>query len=338
LADVQAESLATLGILPNRTLEARRESLNAAIEIAEKAGLLATAARAHLNIGGYLQELGEMPAALQHVQQARLLAHHIGMTAWEHNFASAVGEFCLEIGDFGRVEQTLVDLRQLEINLPDPASAAMETNLLQVQLCRARGEWDTAINLCQKYFEDARQKDDSKHSLALQMILVQIHLEKDEFEAAHAILKEIVDEFIAAITDEKPWALLLMCFTYIGLGQLEQAHRQIEEITSFGKTDPSPRVKMIQAWADARLAVAEKLWDAAFAGYDTFYGIASQASLRLRQANIREEWAGALALRNEPGDLPRAREMMREAITLFEQMNAPQYVTRLRGKLRKMTG
>jgi hypothetical protein len=60
--------------------------------------------------------------------------------------------------------------------------------------------------------------------------------------------------------------------------------------------------------------------------------------MRWHQARIREEWARALALRNEPGDLPRAREMMREAITLFEQMNAPQYATRLREKLRKMVG
>jgi tetratricopeptide (TPR) repeat protein len=157
LADVQAETLATLGILPNRTCQARRESLTAAIEIAEKAGLLATAARAHLNMSGFLQEVGEMPAALQHVQQARLLARHIGITSWEHSFASTVAEFSIEIGDLGRVEQTLAEMRQLETSLPEPVPAALITTIIQLQLCRARGDWETAKDLYQQSIETARR-------------------------------------------------------------------------------------------------------------------------------------------------------------------------------------
>jgi hypothetical protein len=99
-----------------------------------------------------------------------------------------------------------------------------------------------------------------------------------------------------------------------------------------------PHYLLTRAWAEARLAVTEKRWDAAFSAYETFYTVVSRAGMRWHQARIREEWAQSLALRNEPGDLPRAREMMREAITLFEQMKAPQYVTRLREKLRQVTG
>ena len=338
LADVQAESLATLGILPNRTPEARRESLTAAIEIAEKAGLLATAARAHLNIGGYLQEMGEMPAALQHVQQARLLAHHIGITSWEHSFASAVVEFCLETGDLDRAEQSLADMRQLETGLPDPAPAALITNLLHFQLSRARGDWDTAIGLYQQYIEATRQQADPKVVAALEITRAEIYLEEDNFEAAEQILRAVAKKYTEALPIEKLVLQLMLCFVNIGLGQLEQAHRQIDEIAASEGTSPSPRYLTMRAWAEARLAVAEKRWEAAFAAYGTYYSVVSQAGMHWHQARIREEWARSLALRNEPDDLPRAREMMREAITLFEQMNAPQYAARLREKLRKMAG
>jgi len=338
LADVQAESLATLGILPNRTPEARRESLNAAIQIAEKAGLLATAARAHLNLGGFLQEMGEMPAALKHVQQARLLAHHIGITSWEHNFASAVVEFCLETGDLDRAEQSLADMHQLELSLPDPAPASLITNLLHFQLFRTRGDWDTAIGLYQQYIEETRQQDVAKLTASLQITRAEIFLEEDDFEAADQIMREVVKDFSEALPIEKLVLELMQCFVNIGLGRLEEAHRQIGEIVALEGASPSPRYRVMRAWAEARLATAEGRWEEAFSAYDTYYKVVSQAGMRWHQARIREEWARSLALRNEPGDLPRAREMMSEAITLFEQMNAPHYGARLREKLKKMVG
>jgi hypothetical protein len=151
-----------------------------------------------------------------------------------------------------------------------------------------------------------------------------------------------VKEFTTTIPIEKLGMLLLVCFVNIGLGQLEQARRQIDEIVSIGEasggTNPLPYYLVTRAWAEARLAVAEKRWDAAFTAYETLYNVASRAGMRWHQARTREEWAQSLALRKEPGDLPRAREMMREAITLFEQIKAPQYATRLREKLRKVTG
>jgi len=342
LADVQAESLATLGILPNHPSEARRESLNEAVEIAEKAGLLATAARAHLNMSAFLQEVGELAAALQHVQQAREQAHHIGNTSWEHSFAATVVDFCLETGDLARAEQTLADMRQLEIGLPDPAPAALTTNILHAHLCRVRGEWDAAISLYNQYIEEANQLADPKLVAALQVNQVDVLLEIEDYAAANQILQEAVKKFTTAIPIEKLGVLLLLCLVNIGLGQLEQAHRHLDEIISIGEANgganPSPRFVAMRAWAEARLAATERRWDTAFPAYDTCYGIASRAGMRWHQARIREEWAQSLVLRNEPGDLPRAREMMREAIRLFDQMKASANIARLREKLRQMQG
>jgi tetratricopeptide (TPR) repeat protein len=336
LADVQAETLATFGILPNRSPEARRESLNAAIEIAEKAGFHATAARAHFNMGGFLLEAGELPAALQHAQQARLLAHHIGITSWEHSFTSAVVEFYFETGDLDRAEQTLADMRQLEASLPDPTPASLTTSLLQSELYCVRGDWDTATRLAQQHIGEARQQADPKLAIGFQLIQAEIYLAQENYEASRQILHEVVKVYKASTPVDKLLVLLMMLFTYIGLDELEPAHHQIDEIISLTKTYPSPRTLMMRAWAEARLAVAERQWEAAFSAYTTCYNLAKQTSVFWRQASIREEWARSLVLRNEPGDLPRAREMMQEAITIFEQMHAPEYVARLREKLEKM--
>jgi tetratricopeptide (TPR) repeat protein len=336
LEDVQAETLATLGILPNRTSEERRESLTAAVELAEKAGLLATAARAHLNMSGFLEEMGEATGALQHAQQARLLAHHIGIISWEHTFASAMLGFYLAVGDLERAEQTLADLRQLVTSLPDPVPAVFNNNLLHIQLCRVRGDWDTAIRLYEQYIDDARQQPDPKMAAIFQVVRVEIALEQEDYETANQLFQEAIKEFAEALPIEKLEVHLVICFVNIGLGQLDQAHLEAEEIAKLAGTSPSPRFQMMHTWAEARLAVAEKRWEAAFKAFENFYRIVSQAGMRWHQAIIHEEWARALAQRNEPGDLPHAREMMREAITGFEQIHASPYVARLREKLRKM--
>jgi len=48
---------------------------------------------------------------------------------------------------------------------------------------------------------------------------------------------------------------------------------------------------MMRNWPEARLAVTERRWEAAFAAFDTCYSIVSQAAMRWHQARIREEWA-----------------------------------------------
>jgi tetratricopeptide (TPR) repeat protein len=173
-------------------------------------------------------------------------------------------------------------------------------------------------------------------AIGFQLIQAEIYLAQENYPASSQILQEVSKVYTASTPVDKLLVLLMMLFTYIGLGELEQAHRQIDEIISLVETYPSPRTLMMRAWAEARLAVAERQWKAAFSAYNTCYNLASQTSVFWRQASIREEWARSLALRNEPGDLPRAREMMQEAIAIFEQMHAPEYVARLREKLEKM--
>jgi hypothetical protein len=168
------------------------------------------------------------------------------------------------------------------------------------------------------------------------MTQAEILMEQKDFEAAAQMLNEIGQIYTPSHPIEKLGVLLLMCFVNTGLGQLEQAHQQLNEINSIGELDCSPRYLMMRAAGEARLAAAEKCWDAAFSAYGTCHSIASQAGLRWHQALIRSEWAQALAQRNEPGDLPHARAMMREAMALFEQMTAFPYVARLQEKLSQM--
>ena len=57
---------------------------------------------------------------------------------------------------------------------------------------------------------------------------------------------------------------------------------------------------------------------------------------RWYRAQTLREWAEAHLARGEAGDRERAIELLREALGLFETMNAPKYAERVRGQLKEL--
>ena len=60
------------------------------------------------------------------------------------------------VGRAGRAQQTLDEMRQMEVYLPDSAPTRLTANILQAHLYQMLGEWDAALGLYQEYIEEAR--------------------------------------------------------------------------------------------------------------------------------------------------------------------------------------
>ena len=139
-------------------------------------------------------------------------------------------------------------------------------------------------------------------------------------------MQVVVKEHKPILPIENLRVVLLTGLVQIGLGNMEQAHLKIEEmrtiIETSGGANPSPSYLAMLSWAQARLAVAEKRWEDAFAAYEDFYNTVNRASMRWQQAYILDEWAQARVLRGDPGDLPYAREQVRDAINRLKKSAA----------------
>jgi len=336
LMDVQAESLATLGILPNHPAEARRQALEQAIEIAEKAGLLATAARAHLNLGGYFQETGEIDSSLQHCQRARELAHRMGMASWESNFAISYADIAIEAGEFSAAERVLAELPQLHSLLVEPGRAAAEAyvKFLNANLLIRKGEWDDAIQLITQCLAECGQLPDPKLPAVGRIYLAEALMEKGENAAAEPVLLEALKALSKAPETDQLTVLCTLANLEVKQGQMDKARQYLAEAYRMAGEKPVERVRALLAWSEANLAAAEQRWAEASEKYEVIAGLLKHMNLRWHAARIQAEWAEMLARSNEPGDLQRAREMMSDAATRFEQLGVPKYAALMRAQLR----
>jgi hypothetical protein len=75
----------------------------------------------------------------------------------------------------------------------------------------------------------------------------------------------------------------------------------------------------------AQIAGAEGRWAEALAAYEAATAIHARYGARWYWVRWLLDWAEAHAARGEPGDLERARELLRDAQTAFQEMGIRRY-------------
>ena len=139
-ADVQADTLTTLGILPNQSVEDVLRSLNRTVEIAEANNLLEIASRAHHNLGAMKSNLlGDQQAELDHYMKASDLDRKRGDGKEElFNLVSAA-LILNTLGDFAEVENKLPVLESLLSNIPESGPSQRSVNGVKFGLLISQG-------------------------------------------------------------------------------------------------------------------------------------------------------------------------------------------------------
>ena len=147
---VQAEALATLGLLSDQPPEAAFAALSKATELAESAGLLSQAARAHMNLAALMATaLPDFEAARDHYRRAAELHRLRGNIAGEQLGLGGMAGVLLELGDFDEVQKTLPLMSQLLNELADPGPGAFHIRFNEALLRRGRGELAEAVRMLQ---------------------------------------------------------------------------------------------------------------------------------------------------------------------------------------------
>jgi tetratricopeptide (TPR) repeat protein len=171
LTEVQADTLATLGILPNQTYEERVQYLRRAVELAESAGLLATASRARFNLGGQLLDAGEIQSARANLIKAYDHARHMGNTSWMFSYLISVCNTCVELGDFDTTRKYLSDARSLRETIPSPTPSAFETDLVEWIILDMQGEWELVAEPVSAFLDSSTSLPGSSYVERAKMIL-----------------------------------------------------------------------------------------------------------------------------------------------------------------------
>jgi predicted ATPase len=332
LVDVQAETLTTIGILPSESAGEAQRALRRAIELAESAQLLMTAARAHFNLAGQLQDAGDPRGARDHFVRARQLARQMGMAAWEMDYLSHSLNLSLNLGDLDVVEAELPGLRELQKSAIPSYWAAQMPRLLEAVLFYYRGDFARALEILRLSQTELLQQNDRKFIHEVHGVIIQVELSQNHFEAA----ERLVEETLALNTEDEANEVFfhaMLCLARVGQGRLAEAQAAWETARQLIGDEKHLFKEGVLRWAEARLRAAERRWPEAMAAFDQTLQIVQRVGWRWYTARIECEWAEVYLARGEPGDHERAVVLLTEALSEFGAMRIPYFATQTRERL-----
>lgn len=332
--DAQARALTTLAVFfraagePDQAMTA----FTRAITLAESAGLLSVAMTTHNNLGDFLvNEVGDLQAGLEHVLRALSTSRRMGIVANEFFYLRHATNIELQLGDLASASANLPILRQLARALPNPDSHLL--GAVEAEFWRYAGEEQQAVCRLRECQADLRQRGNQFRLYSVNLDLAETLFEMGEWEEAGRTLSEampIGDEMEGKVTSR-----CLLSAVRAHEGRIEDARRLLAEAQA-AFPQPGPVDMAALSRAKARLATAEKEWSEAFAAFEVTAGAEARMGKRWYRAQTLREWAEAHLARGEAGDRERAIELLREALGLFETMNAPKYAERVRGRLKEL--
>jgi tetratricopeptide (TPR) repeat protein len=333
---VQAESLTTLGVLPGQQEKVALSVLTRAVELAESAGLLRQAARAHNNLAA-LMGWSDAQGARSHFLRAAELERQRGAVVSElFSTSNAIGMAGI-LGDLATAEAELRSMRQLLDTVHNPGQTESQYGYMKAALLRYRGKVTDAIELLRPLHAERRAVGDLQNLSFAAIALADALLELGETEEAEAALCEAISVGDQGIGYGGVVPRCTLVVHHANQGETAEARRLLSEAREKAIDSGSRATDLdFLSWAEAHLAAAEGRWSEALSAFEAAADGAARWGARWLRARLLQEWAEAHLLRGERGDRERARELLQRAQAEFEAMGVPIYAAQIEERLKQI--
>ncbi len=337
--DVQADSLSTLGLLLEDTPDEAIAALTRAVDLAEAAGLLDIAFRAHINLGSAVRNFrDDLPGCRKHFMRSAEVARQRGALQEEIFALSAVASLLLHAGEMDELEPLLNEMDRLQGSMPARGQVSRQVDYLRALVMMMRGRYAESLETIRELRRDAAQRGDLVTRADLSESLVSIILEMHDLglpcdldEVETIASEEMAGPVSGKMTDLRTWFNLLLSRLYMYRGNLDQAARQLEEARRL-VPHGHPQFKVLLAVADLEVYRARgdlsSLW--------SLFEVVRESQKKIfvyYYGRAMERWAQVGLERGEPEDLERAQVLLLEAIDLFTRIKNPVVLNRLQGLL-----
>lgn len=340
LVEVQAESLTTLGLLPNQTPDDMQIAFERAIALAETHQLWATAARAHFNLAGNIYEHSEPRRARDHYERARQHAQQMRMAAWELDYTIQIVGTSLSLGELERAQTELEYFRELQKTAPPQAWAVYLRHLNEAVLTYFYGHAPEALAMlraskAELLAQSGLQVREQKFIHEFNSVLIQTLI----YEKQYGEIENLVSESLALVEQgveaNHVFFNATKCITLAWQGRWAEAQHaltQAEEPLPAQHSSPGKiRFQQILVlWAKTHMALADKRWTEALTLFEASDKVFCQLGWRWYAARTKIEWAQTHLARRELGDQEQASALLTGAIAEFEAMRIPYFATQAR--------
>jgi len=331
--EVQAEALSTLGILLRKWPEKALPYLLRSAELAESAGLLFAASRAHVNLGSaYVGMVGEAERGLRHLWRACELARQAGGRGMEAHALFAVLGMSLRLGQLDTIEREMPRLRLLLQEVEPGVVAPYIDGLVEAGVLQVRGEWPAAIARYQQVLAEAGAQDDGESQANALFGLLSIGLELDDRERVAAALEQA-----AALPQKAAYFEVLVHAARATLearqGRLEEAQSALAQAEAQLEASNLTVIQVEVERSRAEVLQAAGHPTEAIAALEQAVELAGGLGMRGSQGLLLRDLAAAYLARGEPGDRERAHGRWTEAVEILEAIGATGPAEQVRGMM-----
>lgn len=338
LVDVQADTLATLGILPNIPRDEARQAMVRSVELAEANGLFTIAYRAHNNLSDVLIKNGDVSAARAHHARSRELAQKVGSIDWEYIQLGRVVNLSIMMGDFAAVRSGVEALNAMEHAVANRKYYGLQREVIEARLDSVLGNLEKAREGYINLLELEKKTPEDEFRLHLLIELADLALQLGNPAEARAWLDEG-----AALDIKEPFLDLvdsrcLLVEINIHMDDLEEARRNLSEARERVGSPADLMEEFDLKWAEAKLSSAEGNHEQALLNYADLEQLTLRIGLQWIRGRVLVWWADALIQRGKTGDLKEAVAKLETARDIFVSLGAEGYRQRTQARLDGITG
>jgi tetratricopeptide (TPR) repeat protein len=332
---VEADALATWGLLPQLSYADKIVALRRAVALAEDAGLLTIAQRAHNNLAVIVDLHGnDHLLSVAGYRRASQLARQRGSVVDEHFFLQNLISGSCVAGDLAGAREAVERVRRLAQAQPSSARLRSQWQNNDAHRLRFEGSLEQALQMWQAGRAAVDASDDPQNIGWHYWHMGWVLFELGDYEQAEAALARSIE------TDPQPngpgiglYGRAWLVRVYAAQGRAAEAEALLREAVEIAGADPpSGAVNVLQV-ARAALALSRSDWASALADLQANQLHHRQGGRRWLASDTSAQLADVYLRRNGPGDRGRAREALAEAQSAFKQMGADGYVARLQARL-----
>jgi predicted ATPase len=330
---VEADALATFGILSTISSDEAVAALEQAVELAKREGHLKEESRARNNLGVILAiDRAEIRAAEHQYLEGAALQRRMGdLTGELFGLCNAADEMLIR-GDLAGATK-IVDLATgLVEQIGDAGGTGAEYRFLLALFDWVAGRLESAAARYEPLLEEALSGGEDFTIAVFGADYGYALFDLGRMDEAEAFLQQAVAATNRANYAQGP-AHAALVLTLAKRGALDQAREVLGNVRSYLAEHPKRWPQFHIDIAGAALAAAEQHWDDAFRAFEQVVADLEGAGIRPYQALALRRWADAHLSRGEPGDVDRARELLEQALAIYQDMGAEGWVERVEARL-----
>jgi serine phosphatase RsbU (regulator of sigma subunit)/class 3 adenylate cyclase len=345
--NVQAEALATIGILPTTKPKQAIAALEMAVKLSESHNLYGPASRAYINLAAVIDNLGEVRLARDYQKRAIELGNKAGGVSDQIIIQQSIARASLWLADFDDAKSLIEKMRQ-DSRQKDAYLDENTLNLLFLEgsLSRFQGDFQMAMETYTDLIDRSRQIHDLERSLqgnrALIEVIIESHLLGDP-NADRANLDITLSMLGDAIQTGRENNLGQDVATQTLLSNINaltknfaKAEKALEAANSRYRSQPVMQDRLKIILAQARLEAARNNFPKAIELFHESAELLEKMEGRWWQARVWMELANLYLKRNEPEDIDQAQNLFRESLAVFNELGVGYYPDLTIEKLRQV--